>query len=214
MNGVLEIYSKLKEGEPMKKGVATIRKVNVTEDEANYSNIRYIINNKKFMCIRSGQYIILDIKGKGIMMSDTPMEKRTNEDFVKKANGRVFIAGLGIGLIIHNLKSKIQSGEVSEVVVFELEQDVIDLVAPYFQNEKIKIIKQDIFQYEPKPDDVFDTIYFDIWETISDDNLDEMLFLHKNWKGNLNKENERSFIDSWLKKYLEKERKIKNELRK
>lgn len=207
MNGVLEIYSKLKEGEPMKKGVATIRKVNVTEDEAYYSNIRYIIDDKKFMCICSGQYIILDIKGKGIMMSDTPMEKRTNKDFVKKANGRVFIAGLGIGLIIHNLKSKIQSGEVSEIVVFELEQDVIDLVAPYFQNEKIKIIKQDIFQYEPKPDDVFDTIYFDIWETISDDNLDEMLFLHKKWKGNLNKENERSFIDSWLKKYLEKERK-------
>ena len=200
MNGVLEIYSKLKEGEPMKKGVATIRKVNVTEDEAYYSNIRYIIDDKKFMCISSGQYIILDIKGKGIMMSDTPMEKRTNEDFVKKANGRVFIAGLGIGLIIHNLKSKIQSGEVSEIVVFELEQDVIDLVAPYFQNEKIKIIKQDIFQYEPKPDDVFDTIYFDIWETISDDNLDEMLFLHKKWKGNLNKENKRSFIDSWLKK--------------
>ena len=52
MNGVLEIYSKLKEGEPMKKGVATIRKVNVTEDEAYYSNIRYIIDDKKFMCIR------------------------------------------------------------------------------------------------------------------------------------------------------------------
>mgnify|MGYP000786328328 FL=1 len=39
-------------------------------------------------------------------MSDTPMEKETNRDFVHNAHGNVLIGGLGIGLIILAIQNK------------------------------------------------------------------------------------------------------------
>ena len=52
--------------------------------------------------ILPGDYIKLVKRGRmsDTIMSNTPMEERTNRKIVSRANGKVFIAGWGIGLIL------------------------------------------------------------------------------------------------------------------
>jgi hypothetical protein len=52
--------------------------------------------------------------------------------------------------------------------------------------------------------DKFDTIYFDIWAKISQENLAEMTKLHNKYRKN--KVSKESFMDSWLRDFLRKER--------
>lgn len=152
-----------------------------------------------------GKYVRLVVDGE-LMMSDTRMEKVTNTEFIRNANGRVFIAGLGVGLILHNLKPKIESGVVKEIVVMEKYQDVIDLISPYYKDLPIKYVVADVLEYKPTKEDVFDTIYFDIWATICEDNLDEISMLHNRWKFKKRKGNTDAWMGSWMQDFLRAER--------
>lgn len=79
------------------------------------------------MChgITPGDYVSLEHCG-SVLMSNTPMEKRTNEDFVTNAHGKVLIGGLGIGLILLAIQD---DPMVDKITVVEKNQEVIDLVA-------------------------------------------------------------------------------------
>ncbi len=165
-------------------------------------NLRAARDGHAFMTMYEGTYVKLIIDGK-LFMSDTNMEKLTNSDFIQKANGKVLIAGLGIGLLLENLMKKLKSKEITEIVVVENNKNVIDIVAPFFKDKKIKIIEGDIFNF--KTGDKFDSIYFDIWESINQDNYKEMKELHKKFKYNLNRENSLCYMNSWMKEYLQKE---------
>jgi hypothetical protein len=146
--------------------------------------------------------------GGGIMMSDTPMERNTNYDFIQKANGDVIIFGLGLGLVIVPLLKK---ENIKSILVVELHQDLIDLVEPILKQHdpenKLKIIQGDCFEVHNKipKEQKFDSIYGDIWIDISTDNYEEMKTLTKNWKNRLNRSNQYAFIDHWLKDHLKKE---------
>ena len=101
------------------------------------------------------------------MMSDTPMEKFTNQRFLNNASGDVLIAGLGIGMLPASL---VEKDDVTSVTIVELNQEVIDLVEPlirkYVKNEsKIKIVQGDAYWY-PKnhPNERYDFVYLDIWD--------------------------------------------------
>ena len=50
----------------------------------------------------------------------------------------------------------------------------------------------------------FDTIYFDIWATLSTSNLDEMRTLHAKYRRN--KASKDSFMDSWVRDYLKRQK--------
>jgi 16S rRNA A1518/A1519 N6-dimethyltransferase RsmA/KsgA/DIM1 with predicted DNA glycosylase/AP lyase activity len=90
-------------------------------------------------------------------MSNTPMEHRTNREVIRKANGHVFIAGLGIGMILLPIQEK---ENVSSIIVLEKFQAVIDIVAPQLPlNDKVTIIKGDVFDYQFPNGTKFDTIY-------------------------------------------------------
>jgi spermidine synthase len=90
------------------------------------------------------------------MMSDTNMERRSNWQVKDNAHGRVLIAGLGIGMILHPILDPTRAiisrraGEalqpVEHVTVVELNQDVIDLVAPSLARygDRVTIVKADI----------------------------------------------------------------------
>ena len=154
------------------------------------------------------EYVRLVKKGDGIMMSDTPMERNTNEAFIQKANGDVIIFGLGLGLVILPLLNK---QEVTSILVVELYQDLIDIVEPilkkYDFEDKLTIVQGDCFDFHnrmPK-ERKFDCVYGDIWISISSDNYEEMKILTKNWKNRINRQNQNSFIDHWMKKYLQNE---------
>ena len=153
-------------------------------------------------------YIRLKKTGEGIMMSDTPMERNTNRDFIQKANGDVIIFGLGLGLVIIPLLKK---ENVKSILVVELYQDLIDLVEPilkkYDTENKLSIIQGDCFEIHksiPK-EQKFDCVYGDIWIEICEDNYDEMKVLTRNWKNRLNRENPNAFIDHWMQTHLKRQ---------
>lgn len=196
MNGVSNIFKK-----DMSQGIAKITKFDIEETPWLY-NMRCIRDGNSFMCVETGSYVRLHVDGE-LMMSDTPMEKKTNSMFVSHANGHVLIAGLGLGLIVQAILHK---PEVRNITIVEKYQDVIDLVAPTIKSDKVEIICADIFTHEFSKDVKFDTIYFDIWPSISVYNLDEMTMLHKRYRKNYNIKNPNRWINSWMKHYLQKEK--------
>lgn len=184
-------------------GVARITRFEFINSENPLYNLRAVRDGGRIMRMYDGHYTRLVVDGQ-MMMSDTAMERWSNKDFVVNANGRVFIAGLGLGLII---KPLLEKEHITEIVVVEKYQDVIDLVEPKFKHPKLKVICADIFEYKPAKGEMFDTIYFDIWPKISTENLSEMKTLSNKFKFHLNRKNPSAFMDAWLKDYLVKRRK-------
>lgn len=154
-------------------------------------------NNRPFRCtIPNGNYIRLIHKDECVM-SDTPIEKRTNIDFVLNAHGDILIAGLGIGLIIMAIQDK---EEVNSITVLEKYNEVIELVATKLPlNDKVKIIQADVFDYKFEKGKKFDVIYFDIWNYINSDVYEEMKKLKNKYRKYLKtkKENPNRFMKCW-----------------
>jgi hypothetical protein len=154
--------------------------------------------NRPFTCdIPVGKYIRLMDKYDCIM-SDTLMEMRTNREVVDRANGDVFMAGLGIGLIVLPMQEK---GEVRSITILEKYAQVIELVAGQLPlNGKVKIIQGDVFTYEFPRGTKYDTIYFDIWNNINSDIYKkEMKLLKKKYKKYLRpvRENRKVYMGCW-----------------
>ena len=183
------------------KGVASIVKFSLSQEDVKWANLRAAINYQPwFTRVSEGNYVKLYVDGV-LMMSDTDMEKHTNEEFVRNAHGDIMIAGLGIGLILDNLEDKVCSGEIQSITVYEKYQDVIDLVYPKYKHLPLKVICQDILEYKPSKNETYDTIYFDIWPDINSDNLTEIKMLHNRWKF---RKREGGWMDSWMKYYLQR----------
>lgn len=171
----------------------------ITEEEANFYNLRAAFHEGGFTRVEPGDYVKLIVDGT-LMMSDTPMERRTNREFLKNAKGDVMIAGLGIGLILHNLREKVKEGIVTSITVYEKYRDVASLVCPYYRDLPLKVIEADILTYKPRKDEKYDTIYFDIWPDINTDNLEDIKLLHNRWK---NHKRPGGWMDSWVKEKLQ-----------
>lgn len=104
---------------------------------------------------------------------------RSQHVYQDSSKGDVLIAGLGIGMIVLPISEK---EEVNSITVIEKSPEVIELVEKPLRKvmenpEKLKIIEADIFDW--KPTQKYDTIYFDIWYTICDTNLDEISKLNR-----------------------------------
>ena len=206
MEGVYNIFS-LKENETKNLGIATLRSFSISNEESNVYNLRALLNgNGGFDCVTAGQYVKLSVNNI-LMMSDTDMEKRTNYEFISNAKGDVMIAGLGIGLILHNLENKVKTGEVKSITVYEKYQDVIDLITPYYKHLPITVKCEDILNYLPPKEETYDTIYFDIWPTIDTDNLKDIRVLHNRWKFHKRQD---GWMDSWVKQKLQNMKREEN----
>lgn len=113
-----------------------------------------------------GRYVKLTYDGE-VVMSNTEMEKRTNYSFCAHAHGDVLIGGLGIGMIVMAIQDK---EEVTSITVLEKHQEVIDMVASQLPfNDKVHIIKDDVFAWKPAKGQRFDCVYMDIWNYINSD---------------------------------------------
>lgn len=111
----------------------------------------------EFAIVKKNDLTIL-IQRVHYVFSDSDYEKIANAEFVQNARGDVLIGGLGLGYIVLAIQDK---PEVHSIKVVEISEDVIDLVAyqsPF--NDKVQIINQNIFEYEPNQK--FDTLYIDI----------------------------------------------------
>ena len=187
----------------------TINKIRLTESQVSMERIR---NFRQYWAVAGLKadfdYIRLVKKkdGSGIMMSDTPMERNTNRNFLQKANGDVVIFGLGLGLIVFPL---LDDENVKSITIVELYQDLIDIVQPKIEakdkQNKVRIVQGDCFTYEFPKETKFDTIYFDIWINICGDNYDEQKKLERKFRKHLNKDNQNKFMDSWMKDHYKRE---------
>lgn len=154
--------------------------------------------------VAQGTYCRLYV-GRELVMSDTQMERRSNYAVVHQARGDVFIAGLGLGMILVPILAK---EEVESVLVVERSQDVIELVAPQIRRvpggRKLNVVQGDVFDWKPADGQKFDTLYFDIWSLISEDNLSQMARLHQKFKG-------RKKADAWMESWKRDELKWKRQ---
>lgn len=118
-----------------------------------------------------GDYTRLMRNG-SVWMSDTNAERRDHYGFARAAQGRVLIAGLGLGVCV---QAALQKERVDHVTVVEIDQHVIDLVAPHYLErfgDRLTISHGDIFDH-PSSSEEWDTAWFDIWRDLCTDNLTE-----------------------------------------
>jgi SAM-dependent methyltransferase len=114
-----------------------------------------------------------------VMMSDTPSEMRDHRLFIVWAEGKILIAGLGIGFVLNEVA---KNEKVSSVTVIEKSQEVIDLVWEHYKRQygdKINLIHGDVFDSKQLKGMKFDMGWFDIWDNICGDNVEDFKKLRK-----------------------------------
>lgn len=117
-----------------------------------------IINTDKFT-LKRGINSAWELYSKTghLIMETSDREKLMNIPIVEIAMGDVLIVGFGLGMIILPIMNKT---EVSSIDIIEIEQEIIDNIAPLLPiNGKVKIIHANGFVY--KPIRKYDIIYFD-----------------------------------------------------
>jgi hypothetical protein len=145
-----------------------------------------------------GTYVGLVHQRRGVVMSDTPSERREHiEAYVeaKRRGGRCLVHGLGIGMVLHGILS---CENVEHVDVVELDPDVIALTGPAFQEEQVAgrltIHQDDCFTKKWTPGTRWQVVWHDVWDDLCEDNLEQMAKLHRSygrradWQGSWGKE--------------------------
>lgn len=104
---------------------------------------------------------ILKIDGKEWMVDDPP-HYFGMQALAYASKGKVLVAGLGLGLVLHELE---KNDQVSEVDCIEKNQDVIDLISPCITNNvgKTIITNADFWIYLKMTKKQYDTVILDIW---------------------------------------------------
>lgn len=96
-------------------------------------------------------------------MSDDWQFTRSLDSFAERSKGKVLVAGLGLGLVIHAL---VKNPQVTEIVVVERELDVIRLVGPHLpKDERIKVLHDDFYRVVTRYSDAGikpDTVIWDL----------------------------------------------------
>ncbi len=93
-------------------------------------------------------------------MEDTPQELNSHLEFMLKAKDKVLVTGLGLGCVIRGM---LANGEVEHVTCIERSKDVIGLVAPFMDMDKIEIVQEDALSWVKDSGSEFDCAYHDLW---------------------------------------------------
>ncbi len=168
-------------------GAYKISRFTVTGEEFQGFTARYV---------PKGTYTKL-VRGGTLVMSDTPDEHRDHSSAIYKAKGRVLIAGLGIGMVANEMLKK---PEVEHLTVIEVSEEVIALTGPHLKalhGDRLTIVHADIFTYTPPKGELYDTIWFDVWDYICEDNLAQMEKLHRKYARR--KRTKEAFMHSWAR---------------
>lgn len=111
------------------------------------------------------------INGKKKYMELSPKEVQGSFEAIKRVKGKVGIVGLGMGYFLQEI---LQKEEVTDIVVYEKDKDVISLYEANFKaNEKVKLINCDAFEAQKE---TFDFFYVDIYNyELSKDVVDHFI---------------------------------------
>jgi hypothetical protein len=179
-------------------GAWKVSRFEVTKKEAEFQLMRSAFNGGRG--VPEGTYTKLT-RNNYLIMSDTPNEIKDHLSFIGNATGNVLINGLGIGMVLQAVLNK---PEVTHVTVIEMSEDVIALVAPFYQDiygDKLTIIHADAYEYKPPKNVRYDAIWHDIWDDICTDNLEGMKKLHRKYGRHTD------YQGSWCRGILESQRK-------
>jgi predicted membrane-bound spermidine synthase len=151
--------------------------INLSNKDVMMSNLRALRDNPIMYC-PPGTYKRLVHSKRGTVMSNTQMEIETAREVMRHAQGDVLINGLGLGMVLEGILSK---DNVISVKVCEIDQEVIDLVGPHFNDPRLKIVQADAYTYKPAKGERYNYIWHDIWDDINSDNLPLMAKLARKW---------------------------------
>ena len=173
MNAVDEFLAPLKvdvsEGE---QGVWRIRRFEVEENDPRL--LRYALAGRP---VPPGTYTKL-IRGRVVVMSDTPAEIVEHLLPIRRARARVLINGLGLGVIV---KAVLAKPKVKHVDVVELSRDVIALVGPHYACDRLTIHHASAYDMTWPRGTRWNMAWHDIWDSISENNLPQMARLHRKY---------------------------------
>jgi len=125
-----------------------------------------------------GQSFTRLLKNGRLIMSDTPAEMRDHRLAVSRAAGHCLLNGLGLGMVLKNMLLK---PEVTDITVVEIDQDLIDLVAPHYPDPRVTIVCADALIYKPPKGQRYGCVWNDIWGDFCADNLKDMMVLHRRY---------------------------------
>lgn len=161
----MEIDLELKEGTC---GDWKLSKFSVSPREAQLHLVRCLIKGCLDRKIEVGTYWKLSHNGE-VIMTNTPAEVKDHIQFIRKARGKVLVAGLGLGMVLHEL---LRNPNITKVTVVEISKEVIELTGKFYVDPRLEIINDDIFKFIPSCK--YDYGWYDIWNYISSDNCSEM----------------------------------------
>jgi hypothetical protein len=184
------------------KGPWTVERFTVTEQDTLVFNMRATFKPGG-RTIRPGTYTRLMRAGSwdNPIMSDTPAEIRDHLRFIGWARGDVLITGLGLGVVLQAVLNK---PDVRRVTVIEIDQDVIDLVAPHYAArfpDRFEVIHGDALTLKIRPGRKWDCAWHDIWPSVCSDNLPTMKRLHRRFGRRVC-----DFQGSWCREMCEQQR--------
>lgn len=162
--------------------------LNVQQMENN--SVKVGVHDYKMKVLQGFMYTTPDVELKKVpvltingetWMSLTPLEIESHYMPIQLAKGKVGVAGLGLGYYTQRILDK---EEVSEVIVYELNQEVIDTYLMLFgEHTKLTIKKENALHIK---NEEFDFFYNDIYATVlHEDVVVDMLKITKNNKINL-----------------------------
>ena len=96
-------------------------------------------------------------------MVDDPPHFWSMQDYARNSIGRVLVAGLGLGLVTHELLDNV---DVDSITIVEKNKDVIDLISPLLpkaEDVKFQIINKDFYDFVHDSEEDFDRIIVDLW---------------------------------------------------
>jgi hypothetical protein len=112
------------------------------------------------------------MQDRSIWMSPAMMELESQGQMAQEARGRVFVGGLGMGVLLWNIARKV---DVEEVVCVEQNAAVIEIMRPSIDawslatRAKIKVVHENVFAQERmRALGRFDFAMIDIWPCVGD----------------------------------------------
>jgi hypothetical protein len=164
----------------------------VSEQEAAFDQLRAAINHQRpNRAIQPGVFTRLKIDGE-VWMTDTPAEVAdlwdVDDAMRREQGGTVLIVGLGIGLVV---RRAIVEHAMSRIDVVEIDWRIIDAVAPHYDalardhGITLNIHRADIHEWRAPRGRVWDVGWFDIWDTISTDDMAEVKRLRDRFRKRL-----------------------------
>lgn len=172
----------------METGKWKIENFTVSDEEAEFHNMRAAFSGQRGMSIKPGTYKRL-MKNGLLWMSNTPAEVFAHYEILRNMkfsapNASVLIHGLGLGMV---LQAALETENVSSVDVVEIDTDLIDMVGPFYRNmaeenkTELNILCGDALNYKFPSGKRWNFVWHDIWQDICEDNKPDMAKLRRRY---------------------------------